>query len=142
MRLATEIHDRKLVPCANLGLSPRLRVIRVGVPEEEVVAAELGLAYNSKAPALRRAPAVVRIGNGQRAAWEEALKMAGVPSVVYYPKPLHLHTAFAPLSYRAGDFPESERASAEVLSLPFGPYLDSGGVAPIAAVRCASVGEG
>ncbi len=53
----------------------------------------------------------------------QRLAGAGIPAVVYYPKPLHLQTAFRPLGYREGAFPEAERASRQVLSLPFGPYM-------------------
>jgi dTDP-4-amino-4,6-dideoxygalactose transaminase len=47
----------------------------------------------------------------------------GVPTEVYYPKPLHLQKAFAYLGHKAGDFPLSEEASAQVLSLPIYPEL-------------------
>lgn len=52
-----------------------------------------------------------------------ALKSAGIPSAVYYPKCLHEQPVYAPLGYKWGDFPESERASREVISLPMHPYL-------------------
>lgn len=65
----------------------------------------------------------VRVRGPARTQVEAALKAGGVPTAVYYPKPLHLQGAFSSLGYRAGDFPESELASSEVLSLPFGPYL-------------------
>ena len=66
----------------------------------------------------------VRVKDGEsRRLLMDRLKAAGIPTVVYYPKPLHLQTAFAQLGYRLGDFPVSEAASQSVFSLPFGPYL-------------------
>lgn len=49
---------------------------------------------------------------------QEHLRQHHIPSVVYYPQPLHLQEAFAYLGYKAGDMPVSERLSASVLSLP------------------------
>jgi dTDP-4-amino-4,6-dideoxygalactose transaminase len=46
------------------------------------------------------------------------LHAAGIPSEIYYPLPLHLQRAFAYLGHKAGDFPHSEAAGHEVLSLP------------------------
>jgi dTDP-4-amino-4,6-dideoxygalactose transaminase len=52
-----------------------------------------------------------------------SLHAAGVPSEIYYPLCIHLQEAFAYLGHRPGDFPESEKASKEVLSLPIYPEL-------------------
>ena len=52
------------------------------------------------------------------------LKEAGIPSAVYYPKPLHLQRAFAGLGYGPGSFPVSESAAGTVFSLPMHAYLD------------------
>jgi len=51
------------------------------------------------------------------------LKAKGIPTAVYYPKCLHEQPVFAKLGYNWGDFPEAERASREVLSLPMHPFL-------------------
>jgi len=51
------------------------------------------------------------------------LKSRGVPTAVYYPKPLHMQTAFASLGYSEGDFPEAESAAGRIFSLPMYPYL-------------------
>ena len=46
-----------------------------------------------------------------------------IPSAIYYPKPLHLQTAFAYLGYKKGDFPVSEDCAGRIFSLPMHPYL-------------------
>jgi UDP-2-acetamido-2-deoxy-ribo-hexuluronate aminotransferase len=53
------------------------------------------------------------------------LKEQGIPTAVYYPKCLHEQPAFTFCGYHWGDFPESEKASREVLSLPMHPYLST-----------------
>ena len=55
---------------------------------------------------------------------QAALKEAGIPTAVYYPKPLHLQSAFAHLGQNEGDFPLSEGASQRIFSLPMHPYMD------------------
>ncbi|MBN1576772.1 MAG: DegT/DnrJ/EryC1/StrS family aminotransferase [Chitinispirillaceae bacterium] len=52
------------------------------------------------------------------------LKEKNIPTAVYYPKPLHLQTAFGFLHYGKGSLPVSEKASQEVFSLPMSPYLE------------------
>jgi len=51
------------------------------------------------------------------------LQVAGIPSEIYYPLCIHFQEAFAYLGHVQGDFPESEKASREVLSLPVYPEL-------------------
>ena len=51
------------------------------------------------------------------------LKESGIPTAIYYAKPLHLQMAFKNLGYKAGDFPVSESISQRIFSLPMHPYL-------------------
>ncbi|MBU1026857.1 MAG: DegT/DnrJ/EryC1/StrS family aminotransferase [Candidatus Margulisbacteria bacterium] len=51
------------------------------------------------------------------------LKEKNIGSMVYYPLALHLQKALEPLGYKKGDFPATEAAQAEVLSLPIYPEL-------------------
>jgi dTDP-4-amino-4,6-dideoxygalactose transaminase len=63
---------------------------------------------------------------------QEKLKASGIASVVYYPIPLHLQEALGFLGYKEGDFPVTERAAREVLSLPMYPGLEEEAIKRIA----------
>lgn len=65
---------------------------------------------------------------------QEKLKSEGISSVVYYPIPLHLQEALAYLGYKEGDFPVTEKAAREVLSLPMNPFLSREVVEKIAGI--------
>ena len=54
---------------------------------------------------------------------QEKLKLAGIPTAVHYPMPLHLQECFRYLGYKKGDFPISEIVSDEIMSLPMNPYV-------------------
>ncbi len=56
----------------------------------------------------------------------------GIQSMVYYPLSLHLQEVYKDLGYKAGDFPESEKAHAQVLSLPMYPELSEDQVRQVA----------
>lgn len=51
------------------------------------------------------------------------LNKNNIPTAIYYPKCLHEQPVFKYLGYKWGDFPEAEKASREVLSIPMHPFL-------------------
>ena len=51
------------------------------------------------------------------------LKTREIGTGIHYPIPVHLQRAFVDLGYQAGDFPLTEQACTEVLSLPIYPEL-------------------
>jgi dTDP-4-amino-4,6-dideoxygalactose transaminase len=70
----------------------------------------------------------------------KALQGKGIPTVIYYPRPLHLQRAFSFLGYREGDFPVSEDCARRIFSLPMHPYLSEGDQDRIAAALCEAAG--
>lgn len=64
----------------------------------------------------------VRISGGRRDRVRQALSGYGIPSVVYYPRPLHLQPAYRKCP-RVVDLPVSESLCHRVLSLPIHPYM-------------------
>jgi dTDP-4-amino-4,6-dideoxygalactose transaminase len=66
----------------------------------------------------------IRVAFGTRDRLAAALKAEGIPTAVYYPKPLHWQTAYRNFPVADGGLPVSECLAAEVISLPMHPYLD------------------
>ena len=65
----------------------------------------------------------IRVEENNRDELSAYLGKEGVPTGVYYPACFHEQPVFSDLGYNLGDFPESEKASREVLSLPMHPFL-------------------
>jgi UDP-2-acetamido-2-deoxy-ribo-hexuluronate aminotransferase len=87
---------------------------------------------------LKNAVKVPQVPDGYRSAWAQysivsdrkkelmtRLQSANIPTAVYYPRPLHLQTAFAYLGYREGSMTVSEKTSDTIFSLPMHPYLSA-----------------
>lgn len=84
----------------------------------------------------------IRIADGQRDAVREALTADGISSMIYYPEAMHQAPHFAARAKAEGAFwaqPESERACAEVLSLPIGPRLAAADVERVVEVIAAAL---
>jgi UDP-2-acetamido-2-deoxy-ribo-hexuluronate aminotransferase len=76
---------------------------------------------------------------GQRQAVQEALKAEGVPSAIYYPKPLHQQPAYRP-HHTGGALPVAEAVSERILALPIQPYLSDEAVDRVCDVLLRAVG--
>jgi UDP-2-acetamido-2-deoxy-ribo-hexuluronate aminotransferase len=125
-----------------LGINGRLDTLQAAILlakleifDQEVAARqEIARRYHE---GLRGVVAVPKVAPGCSSVWAqysvesearapilERLGKAGVPTAIYYPKPLHLQEVFRGLGYGPGDFPVSEAAAGRIFSLPMHPYLE------------------
>lgn len=72
---------------------------------------------------------------------QNRLKENGIPSMVYYPKPLHKQTVYSDYSFNLDDLKVCENLSKCVLSLPMHPYLDEETVNKISNCIIKALGE-
>jgi UDP-2-acetamido-2-deoxy-ribo-hexuluronate aminotransferase len=67
----------------------------------------------------------IRLPAGRRDALAATLKDQGIPTAIYYAKPLHRQAAYGGFPVADGGLPVSERLAEEVISLPMHAYLDA-----------------
>jgi UDP-2-acetamido-2-deoxy-ribo-hexuluronate aminotransferase len=67
----------------------------------------------------------IRVKHGKRDELRKFLESQNIPSMIYYPGPLHLQEAYAYLGYSENDFPVTSNLCKEVLSLPMHPDMES-----------------
>jgi len=112
-------------------LLSKLEIFDSEIKERQEVAARYTRAFKDlvKIPyvpdGLLSAWAQYSVVTEKRESYLSKLKELGIPTAIYYPRPLHLQTAFSHLGYRQGDFPIAEHTSDRIFSLPMNPYLDS-----------------
>jgi dTDP-4-amino-4,6-dideoxygalactose transaminase/acetyltransferase-like isoleucine patch superfamily enzyme len=73
------------------------------------------------------------VRTAERDALMEHLKQEGIGTAIHYPIPLHLQKAYAGMGLAEGAFPVTERAAAEIVSLPMFPQLTAAQQARVAA---------
>jgi UDP-2-acetamido-2-deoxy-ribo-hexuluronate aminotransferase len=66
----------------------------------------------------------IKVKNGKRDDLKKFLESKKIPSMVYYPGPIHLQKAYGYLGYKENDFPVTTTLCKEVLSLPMHPEMD------------------
>jgi dTDP-4-amino-4,6-dideoxygalactose transaminase len=66
----------------------------------------------------------IKVKDGGRDALRRYLELKGIPSMVYYPGPLHLQEAYNYLGYGEHDFPVTSTLCRDVLSLPMHPDME------------------
>lgn len=80
--------------------------------------ADAGVRTPNKIPLTRHVYHVYGVYLSQRDSLQEMLQKQGIQTGIHYPIPVHLQPAYADLGNGPGDFPCSEKASKEELSLP------------------------
>jgi dTDP-4-amino-4,6-dideoxygalactose transaminase len=66
----------------------------------------------------------LRVKNGKRDELKKFLESKNIPSMVYYPGPLHMQEAYKYLGYKENEFPVTTMLCKEVLSLPMHPDME------------------
>ena len=130
---------------AHIGITGRLDSIQAAIlleklkifPEEIVARNAVAQRY---AAGLAGAATVPRVGNESTSVWAQytirlapgrrdtlaaALKAQGIPTAIYYAKPLHRQAAYRDFPVSDGGVPVSERLAEEVISLPMHAYLEA-----------------
>jgi dTDP-4-amino-4,6-dideoxygalactose transaminase len=89
----------------------------------DALLADTGLISPPPPAGLRHVYHIYAVRSRRRDDLQAFLTDRGVSTGIHYPIPVHLQKAFAELGGRPGDFPESEAASVETLSIPMYPEL-------------------
>lgn len=82
----------------------------------------------------------IRVPN--REALRQNLGRQGIPTAVYYPKPLHFQPAYERFGRGPGSLPVSERICQDILALPMHPYLDEAAVARVTGAVLGALAAG
>ena len=126
-----------------IGMNGRLDTLQAAILIEKLAIFEDELARRQQVAArynalLGNLATVPRLIDGARSAWAQytvviddrdgvaaRLKELGVPTAIYYPKPLHQQTAYRGFPTAPDGLGVSDELARGVLSLPFHPYLDA-----------------
>ena len=129
---------------ARIGITGRLDTIQAAVlleklkifPDEIVARNAAAQRYTSGLEGVATLPRVgnestsvwaqytIRLAPGRRDVLAATLKEQGIPTAIYYAKPLHRQVAYREFPVVDGGVPVSERLAEEVISLPMHAYLE------------------
>jgi dTDP-4-amino-4,6-dideoxygalactose transaminase len=127
-----------------IGMTGRLDTIQAAIlieklkifPDEIAARARIARRYNERLADVAIVPQLpnrsssvwaqytIRLAPGRRDGLAAALKGEGIPTAIYYPKPLHRQEAYAGFPVADGGLAVSDRVADEVISLPMHAYLD------------------
>jgi dTDP-4-amino-4,6-dideoxygalactose transaminase len=93
--------------------------------------ADSGLLTPVTLPYSRHVYHVYAVRTRQRECLQQQLNDQGIQTGIHYPIPVHLQTAYSDLGYQYGDFPHSESAAREELSLPMYAELSTAQIATV-----------
>jgi dTDP-4-amino-4,6-dideoxygalactose transaminase len=96
--------------------------------------AETPLVVPAEMAAARHSYHLYVVRSQRRDELQQYLQGNGIGTSIHYPLPIHFQNAYQHLDYATGDFPEAERASREILSLPLYPELAEEDVRQVASV--------
>ncbi len=142
IRLHGEGNDRS--EAARIGITGRLDTIQAAVlieklkifPDEIAARNRVAVRYSEALADVATVPVTgnectsvwaqytIRLKPGRRDGLAAALKADGIPTAIYYTKPLHRQPAYRDFPIADGGVPVSEQLSAEVISLPMHAYLE------------------
>jgi dTDP-4-amino-4,6-dideoxygalactose transaminase len=101
----------------------------------------LGVNYPKQLPDRRHVYHIYAVQSADRDNLQRLLQAQGIQTGLHYPIPVHLQEAHADLGYKTGDFPVSERAAAEVVSLPMFPEMTPTQVETVAAAVSSAISQ-
>jgi dTDP-4-amino-4,6-dideoxygalactose transaminase len=130
--------------CVRVGLNGRFDTVQAAVlieklkifPEEVAARERISRRYSAR---LADVATVPRVAEGTTSVWAQytirlapsrrdllaaTLKAQGIPTAIYYAKPVHRQEAYRRFPVAAGSLPVTERLAEEVISLPMHAYLD------------------
>jgi dTDP-4-amino-4,6-dideoxygalactose transaminase len=130
--------------CVRIGLNGRMDTMQAAVlleklkifPEEIVARERVARRYSKALADLVHVPRLaegstsvwaqytIRVGDGRRDALKAALAAEGIPTAIYYAKPVHRQDAYRGFPVVESGTPVSDRLAGEVISLPMHAYLE------------------